>query len=104
MQQVIISATSHACLNRKRFEQVYIPIHQNYSKTSDVWVKLCEKKPFQRKMSFLEPVYQRHAVRFQSTKSDMRPTFQNIDYFKDETGSIIGMLTSSTVNPENFSL
>ena len=55
-------------------------------------------------MSFLEPVYQRHAVRFQSTKSDMRPTFQNIDYFKDETGSIIGMLTFSTDNPENFSL
>ena len=34
----------------------------------------------------------------------MRPTFQNIDCFKDETGSIIGMLASSTVNPENFSL
>ena len=55
-------------------------------------------------MSFLEPVYQRHAVRFQSTKSDMRPTFQNIDCFKDETGSIIRMLTFSTVSPEIFSL
>ena len=33
----------------------------------------------------------------------MRPTFQNIDRFKDETGSIIGMFTFSTVNPENFS-
>ena len=44
------------------------------------------------------------ASRNQSTKSEMRPTFQNIDYFKDETGSIIGMLTFSTDNPENFSL
>ena len=55
-------------------------------------------------MSVVEPVYQRHAVRFQSTKSDMRPTFKNVDCFKYETGSIIGMLTFSTVNPENFSL
>lgn len=34
----------------------------------------------------------------------MSPKFQNIDCFKDETASIIGMLTFSTVNPENFSL
>ena len=34
----------------------------------------------------------------------MRPTFQNIDCFKDKMASITGMLTFSTVNPENFSL
>ena len=31
-------------------------------------------------------------------------TFQNIDCFKDKMTSITGMLTFSTVNPENFSL
>ena len=39
---------------------------------------------------------------FQSTKSEMRPTLQNIDCFKHETGSIIEKLTFSTVNPEKF--
>ena len=34
----------------------------------------------------------------------MRPTFQNIGCFKDDTGSIIGILTFSTINPENVSL
>ena len=32
----------------------------------------------------------------------MRPAFQSIDCFKHETGSIIGKLTFSTVNPEKF--
>ena len=31
-------------------------------------------------------------------------TFQNIDCFKDKVASITGMVTFSTVNPENFSL
>jgi len=37
-------------------------------------------------------------------KSAMRPTFQNIDCFKDKIASITGILAFSTVNPENFSL
>ena len=44
-------------------------------------------------MSFLEPVSR---CTFQATKSEMRPTFQNIDCFKDETGSF--MLST----PENI--
>ena len=34
----------------------------------------------------------------------MRPTFQTIDCFKDKIASVTGMLTFSTVNPENFGL
>ena len=41
-----------------------ILINQNYSQISVVQVKLCLKKQFLRKMSFLEPVYQCHVVRF----------------------------------------
>ena len=37
-------------------------------------------------------------------KSAMRPTFQTIDCFKDKIASVTGMLTFSTVNPENFGL
>ena len=55
-------------------------------------------------MSFLEPVYQGHAVRFNPQSQQCVQHFQNIDCFKDKMGSITGMLTFSTVNPENFSL
>jgi len=34
----------------------------------------------------------------------MHPTFQNIDCFKEKMASMNGMLTFSTVNPENFNL
>ena len=54
-------------------------------------------------MSVVESVYQRHAVRFNpQNQTEMRPTFQNIDCFKHETGSIIGKLSVSTVNPEKM--
>ena len=117
MQQITIFVTFHV-LTIIDLSRTSILTNQNYSEISAVSVKLCQKKRFLRKISFLEPVYQRHVVRVnpqtqrcvqhfkiytvQSTKSEMRPTFQNIDCFKHETGSIIGKLTFSTANPEKF--
>ena len=103
MQKIIILVTFHV-LTLIDLSRTSILTNQNYSEISAVSVKLCQKKRFLRKISFLEPVYQRHAVRFKPIKSAMRPTFQNTDCFKAKMASITGMLTFSTVNPENFSL
>ena len=102
-QQIIILVTFHV-LTIIDLSRTSILTNQNYSEISAVSVKLCQKKWFLRKISFLEPVYQRHAVRFKPIKSAMHPTFQNTDCFKAKMASITGMLTFSTVNPENFSL
>ena len=49
-QQNIISANFHV-LTMIDLSRIKILIHQNYSQISGVQVKLCEKKPFLRKMS-----------------------------------------------------
>ena len=55
-QQIIILAKFQV-LTMIDLSRIKFLIHQNYSQISGVQVKLCEKKPFLRKMSFLELVY-----------------------------------------------
>ena len=98
MQQVIVSATS----------QYVLTIQEQVPYTSKLFINvwcigqtLWEKAVLEKNERCSTGVPASRCT-FQSTKSEMRPTFQNIDCFKHETGSIIGKLTFSTVNPEKF--
>ena len=79
-QQIIILVTFHV-LTIIDLSRTSILINQNYLQISAVQVKLCQKKRFLRKMSFLEPVYQHHAVRFNPRNQ------QCVQHFKIQTPS-----------------
>ena len=83
----LYSATSHV-FNHKRFEQV-IPIHQNYSIDFRYIGKFYEKRAVLEKNELSWTSVPASRCTFQTTKSEMRPTFQNIDCFKDETSSLM---------------
>ena len=64
-------------------------MHQNYSIDFRYIGKLYEKRAVLEKNELSSTSVSASRCTFQTTKSEMRPTFQNIDCFKDETGSLM---------------
>ena len=102
-QQIIILVTFHVLTIIDLSGTSILIISKLFIDFSSVGQTLSEKAVFEKNELSWTSV-PASCCTFQSMKSAMRPTFQNIDCFKDKMASITGMLIFSTVNPENFSL